>query len=149
MLKTVPLYKPIVLALAFVSIAAPTALAKDAPTPSPQALGAIAGTTAERSLAAPPGPSPRTGVRVRASQIGSLLARLLGRAVNRGANIISSAVRRWAWRQVSRWSRWQVVHWWCSQWHRYFGYDTSRWYWAAHYYWGPRWAWNFCVSNGY
>ena len=89
------------------------------------------------------------GVRARAASPVSLLFRLLGRVVFRSRPVVSWPVRTYVRRVGVRWTKRQVIEWYCGQWDRYFGYDVSRWRWAADYYWSARWSWYFCSAHGY
>lgn len=149
MLSFLQVFRRICVVVVVVAIAAAATSATKASAHSPAGSGERTSLTTQHGAPVPPQPAARPPQLARSASIGWLLARLLGRAVHRGASVVATAARRWAWGHVQAWTRQQVVYWWCSQWHRYFGYDVRRWYWAAQFDWRPRWAWNFCASNGF
>ena len=79
-----------------------------------------------------------------ASVVGSLISRLLTRIGFRGSRIVRDAAVRAVRREVSGWTRQQLVNWYCWSWYRYFGYNFNSWAYYARYYANPRWAWQFC-----
>jgi hypothetical protein len=107
-----------------------------------------ASATTGHSRAAVVAPDTRQSVPAHAAGIGSFIWVLVRHAVYRASQVISrrvgtSVVRRYAW----SWTRAQAVYWFCHRYDAYLG--RSTWYWAAHYYYYPNWAWNVCARYGY
>ena len=110
--------------------------------------GSAAGATTADSRAAVVQSDTRQSVQARSASIGTFIWTLVRHAVYRSAPVIGRrvgghVVRRYAW----QWTRTQAVHWFCRRWDAYLG--RSTWYWAAHYYFYPNWAWNICARYGY
>ena len=110
--------------------------------------GSAASASTGDSRAAVVAPDTRQSVPAHAAGIGSFIWTLVRHAVYRSAPVIgrrvaTTVVRRYAW----QWTRTQAVYWFCGRWDAYVG--RSTWYWAAHYYYYPYWAWNVCARYGY
>lgn len=109
---------------------------------------ASASATAGDSRAAVVAPDTRQSVPAHAAGIGSFIWNLVAHAVYRSAPVISRrvgtyVVRKYAW----QWTRAEAVYWFCRRWDAYLG--RSTWYWAAHWYYYPNWAWKVCAQYGY
>ena len=92
--------------------------------------------------ASPPPAVQHVVVRPQAG-VGPLIKWLIsqaGRAIGRQA-------RQHAVDAAANWSRRRAINWYCTEWWRYYGYSYPRWRNAAYYYYGPRWAWNYCAAN--
>ena len=110
--------------------------------------GPAAGAATGDSRAAVVRPDTRQTVPARAAWIGPFIWNLVRHAVYRSAPVIgrrvaTSVVRNYAW----DWTRRQAVYWFCRRYDAYLGRPT--WYWAAHFYYYPNWAWNLCARYGY
>jgi hypothetical protein len=95
-------------------------------------------------------PETQGAVHARSAGIGIFLRSLVSHVVHRTRPIVARTVarrvvRKYAW----EWTKWEAVQWYCGRWDAYFGYDRSNWYWAAHYYQHPNWAWHICARYGY
>jgi|SRR5215217_2869926 len=107
---------------------------------------ASAGTVDTR--AAVVAPDTRQSVPAHAAGIGSFISNLIAHAVYKSAPVISRRVGTYVVRRYARqWTRAQAVYWFCRSYDAYLG--RSTWYWAAHYYYFPNWAWNVCARYGY
>lgn len=110
------------------------------------ACGATARAHAERSHAQAVAQRevPRTGVPARAAIVPPFVRTLLRHIVHKARPIVSNYVKRRVRRLAWEWTKWEAVQWYCGRWDAYFGYNRRTWYLAAHYYYGPNWAWRLC-----
>jgi hypothetical protein len=128
----VALVVPVCLVAASLGVSSPAAAS--APNES-RVLASSVVTTTSASTTAATGTSP-------------VIGRLLQWLSHRGSLIVRRATIRFVQRQAVAWTRQQAINWYCWTWYRYFGYDYRSWRWAATYFYGPRWALNFCSTYG-